>query len=47
MTITMQEMLMHKSDYLTIGSATGRLVLIGSRALMPPAATAASGDGGG
>ena len=35
-------------NYLTIGSATGRLLLIGSRALMLPAATAAaSGDGAG
>jgi len=31
-----------------MGSATGRLLLIGNRALMPPAATAAaSGEGTG
>jgi len=34
-------------NHLTMGKATGRLLLIGSRALMPLAATAAIGDGDG
>jgi len=33
------------SDYLTMGNATGLLLLIGSSVLMPPATAAASGAG--